>query len=306
MRNHTLQTQFSPYQTAVFAGYLHQYDDSKLIVQELGVEDAAEVLHFLAQRPSHTFGLSGFIRANGIVSPLNRGTFYGYRNDEGILEGVALIGHHILFETRSDVAVKAFAEMAQTCKETFVLLAERDKAQTFWDYYAEGGKAVRVLCREMLMEQSWPVEVRQPVTQLRQATLAELEMVAAAHAEIAFAESGSNPMERDPEGFLARCARRIENGKVWVWIEDGRLIFKADIISDTPDVIYLEGIWVDPQERKKGYGLRCMSQLMQELLPRTKTVCLLANDKFRHAQPFYKRAGFKAVSQYDTIYLKQD
>jgi uncharacterized protein len=306
MGNLTLQTQFSPYQNAVFAGYPNHLDDSQLIVRELGVEDEAEVLQFLAQRPSHTFGLSGFIRTNGMVSPLNRGTFYAYRDEAGELEGVALIGHHILFETRSHVAIKAFAEMAQTCKEAFVLLAERDKAQTFWDYYSEGGKALRVLCSEMLMEQSWPVQVRQPVSQLRQATMNELEMVAPAHAEIAFAESGSNPLERDPEGFRSRCARRIKNGKTWVWVEDGRLIFKADIISDTPDVIYLEGVWVNPQERNKGYGLRCMSQLVQQLLPRTKTVCLLANDKFRGAQPFYKRAGFKAISEYDTIYLKEE
>jgi GNAT superfamily N-acetyltransferase len=304
MGTHTSQTQFTLYQNTAIADYLHQFDEHRLTVRELGVEDTAEVMNFLAQRPSHTFGLSGFIRANGIVSPLNRGTFYAYRNDAGQLEGVALIGHHILFETCNDVAIKAFAETAQNCKEAFVLLAEQDKAQTFWDYYAEGGKALHVLCRDMLMEQRWPVQVRTPVAELRQATLEELDLVAPAHAEIAFAESGINPMEKDPEGFRARCARRIENGKTWVWVEDGRLIFKTDIISDTPDVIYIEGIWVNPQERNKGYGLRCISQLMQELLPRTKAVCLLANEKFKHAEAFYKRAGFKAISQYDTIYLK--
>jgi uncharacterized protein len=305
MSNHTLQTQFSPYQYGPMDGYPPRFYDSHLTVQKLQAEDEAEVLNFLAQRPSHTFGLSGFIRTNGIVSPLNRGTFYAYRNDAGQLEGVALIGHHILFETRNDVAIKAFAEAAQKCKEAFVLLAERDKAQTFWDYYAEGGKALHVLCRDMLMEQRWPVQVRQPVAGLRQATLAELELVAPAHAEIAAAESGINPLQKDPEGFRARCARRIENGKTWVWIEDGRLIFKADIICDSPDVIYIEGVWVNAQDRNKGDGLRCLSQLMQELLPRTKAVCLLANENFKSAQAFYKRAGFKPVSQYDTVYLKE-
>src|SRR5205085_10255506 len=118
-----------PYQHGAMAGYLHQFYDSNLTVQELEAEDEAEVLNFLAQRPSHTFGLRGFIRTNGIVSPLNRGTFYAYRNDAGQLEGVALIAHHILFETLNDVAIKAFAEAAQNCKEAFVLLAERDKAQ---------------------------------------------------------------------------------------------------------------------------------------------------------------------------------
>lgn len=306
MRKHTLQTSFSPYQNVVIASCLQRFEDSKLVASELGVEDEAEVLDFLAQRPSHTFGMSGFIRANGIVSPLHRGKFYACRDEEGQLEGVALIGHHILFETRSEAAIRAFAEIAQNCKEAYVLLAEQDKAQAFWNYYADGGKALRVLCREKLLEQRWPFEVRESASELRLATLDELDMVAYAHAEIAFAENGVNPLEKDPEGFLARCARRITNGKTWVLVRDGQLIFKADIISDTPDVIYLEGIWVPPQERNKGYGLRCMSQLMRELLPRTQAVCLLVNENFEEAQAFYKRAGFKMISPYDTIFLKDE
>jgi uncharacterized protein len=306
MREHTLQTPFSPYQNVTLAGYLQHFDDSRSVVNELGVEDEAEVLDFLAQRPSHTFGMSGFIRANGITSPLNRGTFYAYRDRMGVLEGVALIGHHILFETRSEVAIKAFAALAQGCKEAYVLLAEQDKAQAFWKYYADGGKALRVLCRDQLMELRWPVEVRGSAPELRLATLDELDMVAYAQGQIAFQENGVNPLEKDPEGFLTRCARRIINGKTWVLVEDGELIFKADIISDTPAVIYLEGIWVHRQERHKGYGLRCMSQLMQELLPRTEAVCLLVNEDFKEAQAFYKRAGFKMISPYDTIFLQDE
>jgi ribosomal protein S18 acetylase RimI-like enzyme len=306
MREHTLQTPFSPYQNVALAGYLQHFDDSRLLVTELGVEDEAEVLDFLAQRPIHTFGMNGFIRANGITSPLNRGTFYAYRDEMGQLEGVALIGHHILFETRSEVAIRAFAKQAQNCKEAYVLLAEQDKAQAFWNYYADGGKALRVLCRDRLMEQRWPAEVRESAPELRLATLDELDAVAYAQGQIAFAENGVNPLEKDPEGFLARCARRITNGKTWVLVKDGQLIFKADIISDTPEVIYLEGIWVDPQDRHKGYGLRCMSQLMRELLPRTEAVCLLVNEEFKEAQAFYKRAGFTMVSHYDTIFLQDE
>jgi ribosomal protein S18 acetylase RimI-like enzyme len=293
-------------QNVATACRLEKMDERKLIVNELGVEHEEEVMNFLSERPSHTFGMCGFIRANGMVSPLHRGKFYACRDEAGQLEGVALIGHHILFETRSDAAIKAFAEVAQSCEEAFLLLAEQDKADTFWKYYAKGGKSLRLLCRELLMEHRWPVIVREAVPQLRQATLAELDMVAPAHAQIAFEESGVNPLEKDPEGFRARCARRIENGKTWVWVEDGELIFKADIISDTPDVIYLEGIWVNPQQRSKGYGLRCMSQLLQELLPRTKAACLLVNENFKEAQAFYKRVGFKLTSHYDTIFLKED
>jgi ribosomal protein S18 acetylase RimI-like enzyme len=302
----SLNTQCNPQRNLAKAESLHLLDEGRLLISQLCEEDREEVLGFLGQRPSHTFGLCGFIRANGLVSPLNRGSYYACRDEQGQIHGVALIGHHILFETASETAIQLFAELAQSYDEAFVLLAEKDKAERFWHYYAAGGKAIRVSCRELLLEQRWPVEVRETVSELRSATLDDLDLVAPAHAQIAYQESGVNPLEQDREGFLARYSRRIQNGKTWVWIEDGKLIFKADIISDTPDVIYLEGIWVNPDDRNKGLGLRCLAQLTQQLLQRTKAVCLLVNQDFREAQAFYQKAGFKFLSLYDTIYLQEE
>ena len=93
-------------------------------------------------------------------------------------------------------------------------------------------------------------------------------------------------------------------GRVWVWVEDGRLIFKAEIISETPEVIYLEGVWVNPAERGKGYGLRCMSQLGRELLTRTGSLSMLVNERNSKALSLYSRAGYKLRGCYDTIYLQ--
>jgi predicted GNAT family acetyltransferase len=36
---------------------------------------------------------------------------------------------------------------------------------------------------------------------------------------------------------------------VWVIVKDQRLIFKADIQAETPEVIYLEGVYVSPKAR---------------------------------------------------------
>lgn len=51
----------------------------------LGEEHRAEALAFLAERPLHTAILAGFIRDNGVVNTLNRGTFYGCRDDQLLL-----------------------------------------------------------------------------------------------------------------------------------------------------------------------------------------------------------------------------
>src|SRR6266550_3826046 len=82
-----------------------------LIIRPLGLAHGAEVLAFLAQRPIHTVIMAGFIRDNGLLSPLNRGTFYACRNAAGHLEGVALIGHVTIVETESDEALELFAQL---------------------------------------------------------------------------------------------------------------------------------------------------------------------------------------------------
>ncbi|HYV05661.1 MAG TPA: GNAT family N-acetyltransferase [Blastocatellia bacterium] len=274
-------------------------------IERLTARQEPEVLAFLAERPMHTFGLAGFIRSNGIVSPHNRGSFYAYRNEEDRLLGVALIGHFILFETRCDRALEAFARLAQQCKRAHMLLGERTKVQQFWELYCNGGQAPRLFCRELLLEQRWSADGPR-VPGLRLATSLDLDLIVPAHAQTAFDESGVDPLVEDADGFRKRCARRIEQGHTWVLVENDRLIFKAEVVADTPEVIYLEGVWVDPQERGKGYGSRCMTQLTETFLRRTESVCLLVNECFPQARAFYQKAGYKAVSSYDTVFLRRE
>lgn len=271
---------------------------------KLNATDEEEVLEFLARRPMHTVAMIGFIRDNGLVSPLNRGTFYACRNRQGQLEGVALIGHATLAETTTDRALEALAEVAQTCNTAHMIMGEAERIADFWSHYAETGRQMRRACQERLFELQWPVEAREDVPGLRLATTADLELVIPVQAKMALEESGVNPLERDPEGFRQRCARRVEQGRTWVWIEEEELIFKADVVSDTSSVIYLEGVWTNAKHRSQGYGLRCMSQLGRTLLARTQSVCLLVNENNRSAQNFYQRAGYKSRAIYDTIFLK--
>lgn len=276
-----------------------------LKIELLADSTEAEVLDFLGARPLHTVVMTGFIRDNGLDSPFNRGAFYACRNPQGQLEGVALIGHVILVEVRTVAALKAFALLAQSYPRAHMTMGEQEKVACFWSYYAEGGLLPRRLCRELLFEQSWPVESHAFVDGLRQATLNDLHLVMPVHAQMAFTESGINPLEVDAYGFRLRLARRIEQGRVWVWVENDSLIFKADIVSDTPEVNYLEGVYVNPTARGNGYGLRCMSQLSRILLTRTKALCLLVNEDNQEALSLFYRAGYKVRNYYDTIFLQQ-
>ena len=278
---------------------------SAVTVQALDSGQEAEVLHFLAERPVHTVYMTGLIRDNGLISPLNRGTFYGCRNTAGELEGVALIGHATLIDTNSEAALAAFARVTQQYAGANMIMGEQEKMERFWEYYSESGQVPRLACRELLLEQRWPIQVQEAVPALRIATIDDLDLIVPVHAQMAFEESGVNPLDVNPEGFRQRCARRIEQGRVWIWAEAGRLLFKADIVADTPEMVYLEGIYVNPDERGKGYGLRCMAQIGQSLLKRAGGVCLLVNERNLKAHALYRKAGFRLRGYYDTIFLQR-
>ena len=278
--------------------------EAEVSIEQLTSTHEAEVLDFLSRRPIHTVAMVGFINDNGLASPLNRGQFYGCRNRKGQLEGVALIGHATLMETTTDRALEAFAKISQQTTSTHLIMGEQERINEFWNYYAEGGQEMRLACRELLFELKWPIAVDEQAAELRLATAADLELVMPPQAQMAFEESGINPMEKNPEGFRQRCARRIEQGRTWVLVEDGKLLFKAEVISDTAEVTYLEGIWVNPEKRGAGLGLRCMSQLAQTLLSNTRSLCLLVNENNNAAHHFYQRAGYKLRSIYDTIFLQ--
>jgi ribosomal protein S18 acetylase RimI-like enzyme len=276
---------------------------STVHVERLVNSDESEVLQFLSQRPIHTVTMMSLIHDNGIVSPFNRGTFYGCRDLNGQLEGVALVGHATLMETVSDRALAALAQVARECPNTHLIMGEKERVADFWSHYAEAGRRQRLACREWLFELGWPVEARKPVAGLRPAKADEIELIMPVQAELALAESGVNPLEVDPQGFRQRCLRRIEQGRTWVVVENDLLVFKADVVSKTSDVIYLEGIWLREDQRGKNVGTRLMSELMRRLLEDTKSICLLVNEANEWAQGFYRKCGFHFRATYETIFL---
>ncbi len=281
----------------------HQQNSATpLCAKALRNTEKDEVLNFLRRRPIHTVCMASYIQDHGIVSPLNRGVFYGCRNAEGMLAGVALIGHATLFETENDAALRAFALLKRQCAGSHLIRGQREMIARFWQYFAERHAPERV-SSESLFEQTKAPEVNTPLPQLRPASLRDLEAIAAVNAEMIRAECGIDPLLKHPEGFRERITRRIEQRRVWVWAEGNQLVFKADIFAETPQMSYLEGVNVHPLKRGQGYGSRCMAQLGRILLQRSKAICLLVNEKKNELTRFYQKAGYEFRGTYDTIYL---
>jgi GNAT superfamily N-acetyltransferase len=273
-------------------------------VRLLTEEDRTEVLEFLKTRPVHTVVMTSFINDNGLENPNNRGKFYGYRNLAGKLEGVALIGHTTLVESHTDDALISLALKArETETPIHIMMSDGNSIESFWQYYSANKNKPRLVCEELLFEIKYPVPVREPVTGLRLATEEDLFHVAKAHAEIAFIESGVNPLEKDREGFLQRVLRRIKQNRVWVVFDEDKLVFQAQVAAETSEVRYLEGIYVNPDYRGKGIGANCLSQLSRTLLKEVRYVCLLSNVDFKNAHRAFLKAGFKSRDSCVTIFI---
>ncbi len=273
-------------------------------LSELTNADMSEAMEFLAIRPVHTVVMTSFINDNGIESTLNRGRFFGYRGQDGSLEGIALIGHTTLIEARSEAALHAFAIAAKTPEVPIhLIMSSGTAAEDFWRYYAAPGHTPRLTCTELLFEMSLPALVRDCSWQIRCAKPEELEDVARAQAEVAFIECGVDPMETDREGFLKRVARRIDQGRIFVVYEDGQLVFKADIIAETDHTIYLEGVYVGEQYRGRGIGSECLARLSLDLLSRVDHITLLSNVSFHGAHKSFLKAGYKTTDQCVTLFV---
>ena len=272
-------------------------------IERLENKDEREVLAFLSQRPIHTVYMGGLILDNGIVSPLNRGQFYAYRNRLGDVEGVLLIGQKMVFEAQSEAALEAFAALALENSELQLIRGEEGQVERLSVYLSGHGHVPRRASRELLLEQRSPVEGVEFMGELRPALIEDQERVASINAMMMFEETGMNPLERDPKGVLQRIRRRIEQHRVWVLVERGRIIFKADIISETPEAAFIEGVYVHPEERGRGCGFRCMTQLGHILLARLPSLCLVVNEENKGGQALYYKAGYKLRSHYRTVYF---
>jgi uncharacterized protein len=140
-------------------------------------------------------------------------------------------------------------------------------------------------------------------TGLRAATLDDLEHLVPACAAAHEQEIGIDPMRRDPDGFRWRTRTQIEEGRSWLWIEDGVILFKAEASAWTPEAVQLQQVWVDPVARRAGHGARGLSDLCRLLLERVPTVCLFVRAENEPAIRLYETIGMEHVFDYRSVLL---
>jgi RimJ/RimL family protein N-acetyltransferase len=138
-------------------------------------------------------------------------------------------------------------------------------------------------------------------TGLRAATERDFELLlpacSAAHKE----EIGVDPLARDPDGFRWRTRSQIEEGRSWLWVEDGAIRFKAEASAWTPSAVQVQQVWVDPTERNRGYAQRGMRDLCRLLLRSVPTVCLFVRPENAPAIRVYEGIGMLRHGSYRSL-----
>jgi len=224
------------------------------------------------------------------------GRFLGVAAADGSLDALCHVGANLVPAGRG---CEAFAEAASRSGSR-MLIGEERAVTDLWHAAAEG----LPMPREDRPGQPVYTITTPPLpgdTGLRPATADDLERLlpacAAAHAE----ELGVNPLVRDEDGFRWRTRAQIEDGRSWVWLEDGVVRFKAEASAWTPQAVQLQQVWVDPQARGRGDGSRGLRDLVRLLLRSTAIVTLFVRTDNAPAIALYDSIGMERALTYRSI-----
>ena len=138
-------------------------------------------------------------------------------------------------------------------------------------------------------------------TGIRAATAADLELLVPACASAHREEIGIDPLARDPDGFRWRTRAQIDEGRSWLWVEEGVICFKAEASAWTPSAVQLQQVWVDPEVRGRGYATRAMRDLCRLLLRHVPTVCLFVRPENAPAIGLYDGIGMRRTISYRSL-----
>jgi ribosomal protein S18 acetylase RimI-like enzyme len=136
---------------------------------------------------------------------------------------------------------------------------------------------------------------------LRRARLDDLGRLVVAAAAAYREEVGVDAYARDPSLFEWRTRAQIEEGRSWVWMEDGRILFKAEASAWTPAAVQLQQVWVEPELRGQGYGKRGLADLCRLLLETTPNVCLFVRPENAPAIGLYDGIGMRRTITYRSL-----
>ncbi len=139
---------------------------------------------------------------------------------------------------------------------------------------------------------------------VRQVRPDEIDTYLVAAIDMFIGEVGVDPRIGDGgRGYRRRVASLISAGRAWARFENGEVVFKAEVGSQSPAVSQIQGVWVHPEWRGRGLGTAGTATLAAVIVGTGRIASLYVNDFNTVARATYDRVGFTEVGTFATVLL---
>ncbi|MFE7710347.1 GNAT family N-acetyltransferase [Streptomyces sp. NPDC057486] len=232
------------------------------------------------------------------------GEMWGWYAD-GRLRSLCYSGANLVPICATPEAIRAFADRARRAgRRCSSIVGPAEPTAQLWRLLEPGwGPAREVRANQPLMVTEHPAAGVTPDPLVRRIRKDEIEILMPACVAMFTEEVGISPLAGDG-GLLyqARVAELIGTGRSFARIEDGKVVFKAEIGAATPQACQIQGVWVAPEHRGRGLSETGMAAVLRYALADVApVVSLYVNDYNTAARRAYTRVGFREVGAFMSV-----
>ena len=239
------------------------------------------------------------IRAFGLEPGRLGAQVWGFEQGDR-LTSLCYAGANLVPVQATPAAVTAFAERAlRQGRRCSSLVGPSAAVTQLWGLLRpHWGPARDVRAAQPLMAIDGPPEIAADPG-VRRVRSDEIDILLPASIAMFTEEVGVSPLAGDGgAAYRARVSELIRAGRAFARIEDGRVIFKAEVGAATPLACQIQGVWVRPEFRGRGLAAPGMAAVVtaaqRSIAP---VVSLYVNDFNTPARAAYLRVGFREVGE---------
>lgn len=261
-------------------------------------------LAILESEPVANAFVASRVQAAGLDPWRLGGEMWGWYAD-GRLRSLCYSGANLVPICATPEAVRGFADRARrTGRRCSSIVGPAEPTALLWRLLEPTwGPAREVRANQPLMVIDQVPDTVRPDPFVRRIRKEELETIMPACVAMFTEEVGVSPMAGDG-GLLyqARVAELVAAGRSFARIDDGKVIFKAEIGAATSHACQIQGVWVAPEFRGQGLSESGMASVVRYALADVApVVSLYVNDYNTPARASYRRVGFREVGAFMSV-----